>query len=242
MSTSSQRLQEGDLFAYLEGTASPEIVNIIEYTPALLAEVEALRHFDIVVRNALYRMHCPDMDILLQYQANLLSTSQARAIQQHIDTCPHCQYELTVLTASSEERKSRAAASRPSVRSYIERFGQNILATLRPFPLQAAASLRGAAKHKALYEAGTYQIILSIVPPVVAEPVRQIEGQITKQHNPAAVPQGARVSLLSQDEVVRDDHVDEFGYFALDNVEAGEYTICIETTPDTIVIEGFAIA
>lgn len=247
MSKSPYKFHEQDLVAYLEGAASPEVVSAIERDPAAMAEVKALRSVDTVLRTTLYRIHCPDMDELLHYQVSLLPEVRSEQIRQHVSTCPHCQHELAALATVSTELSARSPALvPPSLRTRIEQFGQDILAALRPFPSNLAPAVRGTATHEAkrelLYEAGEYRIILMVAPPLAAESVRHIEGQITAQQNPATAPLGVRVSLLAQSETVRTDHVDEFGYFALDNVESGEYTIRIETAPDNIIIEGLAIA
>ncbi|NJN68792.1 MAG: carboxypeptidase regulatory-like domain-containing protein, partial [Chloroflexaceae bacterium] len=58
---------------------------------------------------------------------------------------------------------------------------------------------------------------------------------------PQVSPQGADVALLLQQNTVVRDVVDEFGYFALDNVTAGHYTMRIDLAPDSILIEGIAL-
>jgi hypothetical protein len=247
MSSLSHDFHDSDLIAYLEGTATPDVVSRIENDPDALAEATLLRGFETALTAVLYRQHCPALDDLLQWQAGILAATAAQRVEQHVDTCPHCRTELAQLAAATPAEAPRAVRSSqpapPAWRTRLAQTGRDILAVLRPMPLQPAAALRGTAAREMLYHAGDYQVVLKIAPPLAAENVRQLEGQITGHDNPAVVPHGARVALIGDEgAAICDDTVDEFGYFALDNVESGEYTLRIETPPDTILIEGFAIA
>lgn len=240
-------LREGDLVAYIEGIISPTLAHSITINPAALSEVAALLQTEALLSSACYRLHCPTSDDLLAYQAGLLPQPQHHAIAQHVAACIQCAHDVQELAPAAQFAPAMVpavatpSAPAPSLREHLERAGRLIQAVLRPLPAQPAFAVRGSESRTLAYQAGDYQIILLLAPPVVAESVWQIEGQIMHQQAATSIPQGADVALLLQQNTVVRDVVDEFGYFALDNVTAGHYTMRIDLAPDSILIEGIAL-
>lgn len=240
-------LQVGELLAYSEGVADPDVAHRLLNDPAMLAEVAALLQTEALLSSILYRANCPDADELLLYHAHLLPQARQQVIDQHTAGCAQCTQDLHELIAGlrmvSSDKPSATPAPRlsHSMQEYLEQAVRLIQAVLQPLPAQPAFAVRGSESRTLSYQAGNYQIILTLEPPVVAENVWQIEGQILHQQDATLVPHGAGVSLLDKDMPIIRDIVDEFGYFALDNVTAGNYTMYIDVLPDRILIEDISL-
>jgi hypothetical protein len=89
----ANNIREGDLLAYIEGEAPPELVRRIESSAVLMVQVTALREMAALFTRALFRAGCPDVDLLLQYEAGLLTGTEAETVSQHLATCPYCSQE-----------------------------------------------------------------------------------------------------------------------------------------------------
>ncbi len=89
-------------------------------------------------------------------------------------------------------------------------------------------------------------MILAKVPPVVAENIWQIEGQLIPGTDAAQAqidaPGSMRVNLLDGPDpatapIIAQDDVDDLGFFALEGVASGVYTLEI-ITPDAVLYIG----
>ncbi len=230
-------ITEGDLLAYLEGSAPAAVVAHIARCPACAAEVAALRSAATMLIAALDRPACPDLDDLLLYQADLLPHAERRRLHRHIQGCVHCQQELVQLAAPL------AATVSPPVVERIAEVGRRILTgLLQPASPTPALALRGHAPRQYTYQAGDYQLILAVLPPLVDEDVWQLEGQLIGYHA-ASFANDAAITVRVQQAgvVVVQDTLDEFGFFAGDQLAAGTYTLQIDLPDAQILIEGLSI-
>lgn len=228
-------LQEGDLLAYLEGSADPDVAARIAQSPNLATAAADLRAIDTLMSSALQRDSCPELDELLLYQAGLLSQVEEQSIKRHITGCDACQHELAQLADPT------SAPSAPPIQERVVQAGKRLLtALLRPTAPQPALALRGDQQRQYAYQAGDYQILVALIPPVVAENIWQIEGQISGQDD--SLPLRDAVALLMrQNSIVARDVVDEFGFFALEQIGPGSYTLQLELPTDSILIENVTV-
>lgn len=233
MSDKQPAIQEGDLLAYLEGTASAAIVRRIEQSPELLAEAAALRLMDAGLSGALDPDEAVGTDDLLLYQAGLLSPAEARQIEQHLAARP----ALRTLLAALDLPDEAAVPAGPALAERLRATGRRILDAVRlALPQQPAAALRGQAQRSYVYQAGAYRIVLAITPPLLDEAIWQLEGQISPDGD-QPVPIGASVQAWRGDAVVAGDMVDEAGFFALDQLGAGDYSIQIDLAEASVLLE-----
>jgi hypothetical protein len=109
----------------------------------------------------------------------------------------------------------------------------------QPQPL----AIRGREAQQRRYRADEYELFLSISPPLAAEGRWQLEGQVLEQGLPLAGGPGDAVQLLSPaGELVALDVVDDFGYFALNDVVAGRYRLLVELPGTQILLEDLDVA
>jgi anti-sigma factor RsiW len=227
-------IREGDLVAYLEGAASPAVIGHIARCPACAAEAAALREIDLLFTAVHARPECPDLDDLLQYQAGLLTRAEQRRIKRHVVSCEACQAELAALTISEPG---------PLPADRLRQTGRAILrALLAPASATPTFAVRGDERRWLEYRAGGYRIILGLVPPLAAEQIWQIEGQLLREDEALPALDGAAVQLLRDDAVVARDTVDDFGYFALERLAPGLYAIQVDLDQTSILIEDVKLA
>ncbi len=240
-------IHDGDLLAYLDGAASTAVTDHLGRCTACQVDVADLAALDTELVAALFRAACPPTEDLLAYQVNLLGTGEQAQIRLHVQGCAHCQGELTELAAVP------AIVSALSLPARVFDAGRRWLDALLVVPAaQPALQLRGNEQSSQVYQAGPFQIILAKVPPVVAENIWQVEGQLlARDHSDAA---GDLANFLSQADVqitllkenpapipVAQDTVDDLGFFLLEGVESGVYALQIDTPTTTIRLADFKI-
>lgn len=229
-------IKEGDLLAYLEGHASATVADHIARCPACAAEVSALRSAATMLIAALDRAACPDLDDLLLYQADLLPRAERQRLHRHIQDCVHCQQELLQLVDPP------AAPVSPPVVERIAEAGRRILTgLLQPAGPAPALALRGHAPRQYTYQAGDYQLILAVLPPLVDEDVWQLEGQLIGYDAASFADTAITVSMQQAGVVVLQDMLDEFGFFAGDQLSSGTYILQIDLPDAQILIEDLSI-
>jgi hypothetical protein len=228
-------LQEGDLLASLDGVASPTVITHIAHCAACQAERAALLSMNSFFDVALYRQPCPEGDMLLAYQAGLLPRQERSPIKQHLADCLLCQQEVAQL----------AHISTTSELSLWERLlltGKQFLDALRlPAAPQPAFALLGDEQQQQIYQAGDFQLIISMSKPLTSTNIWQIEGQLINESDPLMQYEG-EISLLGESETRARDEIDEFGYFILEKIEHGEYTLLLELPTIIIPIDQITIA
>ena len=244
-------IQEGDLAAYLDGAASPQVVEHIARCPACARAVQELRAADAWLGAALYRDRCPSPLTLLEYQSGFLPPAERRQVADHLRTCAECQQELSELATPVETPQRTPQPTVPVSRSgrqdkpflqQLKAAGKRLLTAVQlPAPRPAAPAWRGEDQPVRIYRAGAYRVVLSVVPPLVGNGPCQIEGQILHQEDVSSEPLRGTVQLWRQGKVWGQEAVDDLGFFALDNMPRGRYTLTLDLPEMGIVVEDFAI-
>lgn len=183
---------------------------------------------------ALYRTSCPSPDDLLQYQANLLSVSEHGTVKAHLARCLLCQQELAILRAVP-----LPAPIQPSLVSRVVEQGRNLLTGILLPPLVGAGvTVRGDEGARTIYQAGEMQVVLAKIPPVAGEGIWQLEGQLVQEKDPLADYSAYLVQIADDKGLVLRDTVDDMGFFALEAIPPGRYTVHIESPQVQIALEG----
>lgn len=237
-------IQDGDLLAYLDGQASVLVREHLARCAACRTDAADLASLERELAAALFRAACPPTQDLLMFQVHLLGRSEAAPIRLHVQGCVHCQAELAELAAVPLFSTAQPLSDR------LRDAGKRLFsAVLIPPVGQPALQRRGTEQASQIYQAGLFQVLLAKVPPVVAENIWHIEGQILGTEETGNLadllgPADVQISLLRDDPLaalVAQDTVDDLGFFLLEGVAAGAYVLQIET-PDAIVrLEDFKI-
>jgi len=92
-----------------------------------------------------------------------------------------------------------------------------------------------------IYYANTYCLFINVTPGIVAQTPAQIDGNLMNQENPDENYMGT-VYLIQKQVKLQEMALDEFGFFGLDGVEPGEYSLLLELEAHSIWIQGLVIA
>lgn len=219
-----EEVQDGDLLAFIEGQASPAVRAHVARCAYCAQEAAALTRVGFMLAAAFDRAECPESDLLLGYQAGLLTTAENKRLKRHIKTCRDCQAELAEFMDKPlpSTRNQPATTLSQSLREIGKQVIEAVLLPNRPLP---SLALRGESRQRAEYQAGSYQVILASVPPISGNKLWQVEGQLMGD---LSGEMSGRVSLRRGEEPIASDNLDEFGFFALEQVPPGSYTLQIE--------------
>lgn len=230
-----QEIQEGDLLAYLEGAATPDVAAHLARCAFCMAEAAGLAGMDATLLAAHMRVTCPAPDDLLMYQAGLLSRPAQRRVKQHLATCAACQADLARLALP---------AVAPIPISLVERLrqaGATIMAALQPPPFQPALALRGQERQLRVFSAPPYQVLLNVIQPAHSGESWRVEGQLILERGGLLEPAARQADLLQADIVCSRDRIDEFGFFAFENLLPNTYRVHL-TLPDAdLLIEAIEV-
>ncbi len=218
-----KELREGDLVAFVDGTADEAVADHVARCPYCASQVEAYRRMNQFFDATLSRRSCPAPEHLALYQMNLLAAKDKLLTAQHVRSCKHCQQELETLAGEGESR------------SVLERVRQAIdvvEAALTPLP-QRVPGLRGTASTLQRYESAEVTIHLS-VQPGHTRGERTLLGRILYKEGSSRSTNGWEVWLVTSDEGwVTAVHPD--GTFTFENVAPGTYTLALEKEEKVIV-------
>jgi hypothetical protein len=96
-------INEGDLMAYVDGTADQAVIEHVHRCPACARQAQELATLQATLTARLYRASCPTPDQLIAYQRGELRGNERLTVAQHLRQCPHCARELAALAHDEEE-------------------------------------------------------------------------------------------------------------------------------------------
>ncbi|MGB0386537.1 MAG: hypothetical protein ACPGWR_17145 [Ardenticatenaceae bacterium] len=226
-------IKDGDLMDYVEGYADADVARHVAMCVACQKEVAELQTINTIFSHSFYSRDCPDEQELLAYEEGFLSGSALQKIEQHIASCSGCQQITAQLTPPSP-------LPIPLLQGWIQS-GKRILAAIfQPLAPQPAFALRGDEQEQRSYQAGEFQIIMETSSLLKGSHIWQIEGKLINPNDPQMLYEG-QVALLEGSQAVATDEIDEFGFFALEDLKPGQYTLKIELPTTIIPIEEFIL-
>ena len=186
------------------------------------------RALESALTRQLYRMHCPDPQVLGDYHLGVLQAGR-KEVEAHVRECPRCQEELEGL-----ERFLRIR-DRPDVRVLLAQW----LPALRVAEPAPAYALRGSVQlSSATYRAEEFTVGVSITQDPTDPSRRILAGTVWCE---GELEQPARARLVGpahQEEV----DVDPVGQFAFDSVPPGKYTLEVEAGQTLVQITGLDVS
>jgi hypothetical protein len=91
-------LEDTKLLAHLDGVADHETESHLEQCKYCNERAKALARQQNRLMTRLYRIDCPSPLELGEYRLQLLTESRMQDIKQHLNVCPHCEWEVAELT------------------------------------------------------------------------------------------------------------------------------------------------
>lgn len=228
-------IQEGDLLAYLDGAAPPGVAAHLARCAFCAAEAAGLAALDATLLAAHVRVACPAPDELLRYQAGLLSRAARRRLKQHLTTCAACQADLARLALPLLARAPVSVVER------LRQAGATIMAALQPPALQPALAVRGEEAPLRQFSAAPYQVQLRVIAPALAGESWRVEGQLSLSSGDLLPPAARQADLALADVLSSSDRIDDFGFFAFDNVLPGAYFLHLTLPDANLLIESFEV-
>jgi hypothetical protein len=224
-----EEIREGDLLAFIEGHATPQVKEHVARCPFCAAEAVALAKADRVLSTALYRAPCPATEALVQYQAGLLKMHERRQIARHIQECSFCAGELRRLSTLDAPQYSLWEEMRRAARTVIE-------AVHVPPPARLAAAVRGGRFSPRLYRAGELDIVLGSEMLSPTCDLWRLRGRITRGGLAMTNLTGSTVRLIQEGRIVASQAIDDMGYFSCEHLAAGQYDLWLERPEADIVV------
>jgi len=173
---------------------------------------------------------CPGSEEVVGYYEGRLSASTRQGIEHHLTVCRFCEEEIAMLTALGTEPISPPIPSPLRSRwsellEYLKQAGKEMLDAIpRPAP-QPAFAVRGGLRRQDIYQVDQYQITFGVTRPTLTENRWKVAGKIEE---PASWDFLDGAILLFQDDTLATQGLVEDGYFTLEHVTPGNYTIFFE--------------
>jgi len=108
-------INEGDLMAYVDGTADQVVIEHVRRCPACARRAQELAALQATLTARLYRASCATPEQLIAYQRNELRGSEKLTVAQHLRRCPHCARELAALAHEEREDVNPGERCRVSI-------------------------------------------------------------------------------------------------------------------------------
>ncbi len=242
----TQRIEEGDLLAYLEGEPMPHVEHHLHTSAELRAELELLRRAHATY-SALFPAH-PDQAHAHPDQAHAhpepdpqdmvdVVTGQASAAQQ-LRVAAYIRQNAAGRAVYDELQATFAAASTPPSRLRPVR-----LPVFTALPAGLGAGLRTVVPARSDREQAfvvaelQVQVTLRVIPR--DDGYWAVEGYVTRQQHPAA---GVQVRMLAAGARPRPRITDDGGFFRFARLRDGTYQMRVTVADGTVLIHDVPLA
>ena len=226
-------VSDGQLLAYLDGLAAPEIPQQIEQSEHLRRQAQALARFQTKLGAHLFRQTCPDAQTLGDYYLEYLDRATSRRTSQHLLHCPHCTRELISLQSFLGKLPTQPGLGQ-RVQLWVAQF-LNPLGSIGDF--QPALALRGDAPEPLAFvtEEGV-EIALNVHDDGAAPGRKIIVGLINGVESETVI-----VDLYQEGHYVTTAGADTLGNFMLEGLLPGTYELIVKSATFLIHIQSFTI-
>ena len=209
-------IMEGDLLAYLDGEASPAVVEHVRRCAACAAQAQTYRQLQARLVAALHRSACPTADTLGEFYQGRLAPGPKLVVGLHVQRCADCARELAAFAPPVDQAGLLDVAVQGITRVFAAlRLGSR---------LPSAARGAGGARTQT-YRADGLHIQIGSRP-----------GAVMVALTPA--PSSALVQLYRHGEVVGEQQTDALGHALFEGVEAGPYDVGVTCEGRLALIEG----
>lgn len=233
----SCQVEEELLLAYMSGDVSEEIRRAIEESSVCLAKAKQLADEHSMVRQLLYRSMCPDSEELVAYQERSLPHEEEEKLRLHLQECPLCQEEYTLLTiADTVTLVPESASWFDAIQAAGYRTLRFIDAMFQPALKRGYAGILGDYTFPDL---PNVHINLSTYESVEQLGSWSLLGRVITLDGLSVTDTVKFVILRGHGDLIGQEYqtpVDEHGYFVFEELNSGEYELraFIESAPPTV--------
>lgn len=215
--TSNENIEAWELEAYLYGNAPVRVAAHVARCPACHARVAELRGFSQRLQRALVRVDCPSVDALMRHRWRQLPPDRARETDAHLASCTACQAEYATFTGPEPGPAQQLLST--------VRHGWGLLTATLQLSLAPAPALRGPESPPTIYHVTEtdWEIILT---QATGSRGYILSGQLLGT-DPEDLT-GAQAGILAGDCLLLETAVDPTGWFALQPLPAGRYTLWLD--------------
>lgn len=235
-------MRPGDLLTYVDGEAGPAVSDHVGRCEHCAREVEIYRHMQIDLQPSLYRLDCPDSEVIGEFHLGITSPEVSQSIAAHLKRCPLCSEELQVLRQYMREVDFYPAESP------LEKIKVLVAKLISPgdaagVPFQPAyAGVRGETPTGLqTYEANGITITISVEEDTAQPGRKLLLGFLSTRGQELESLAGAGVQLFREADLIATDMVDDLGNVVFGGILPGEYTLKLMIEELEVRVEGIAI-
>jgi hypothetical protein len=200
-------INEGDLMAYVDGTADQAVIEHIHRCPACARQAQELATLQATLTAKLYRASCPTSDQLIAFQRDELRGSEELTVAQHLRQCPHCARELAVLAHDKREDVNSCERSQAAIEVRVVPG----MVHSAPQVYQLCDTEIGVTQHASQTHPGRWDLSGRV----------QVGGQVPESID------GTTVQLYQDGELVATTTVSPRGQFTFRDLEPGDYDLSL---------------
>jgi len=256
-------IHDEELLAYLAGEiVQPIVQQHLARCQSCSAKLADFRRVERSLTRKLYRLDCPPNQVLGEYQLGLLTNERASAVQLHLSSCVLCSAEIATLSqflANDPVLVERVAVQPSLSNNHVSHSVKPSFSNLRNItsgqirrvmatfiaPQPRFAYQREVASTELWprsYSAEDFHISIQLDRGTSRKDSLQLIGFVTHKGSSLESLQGIPVLLSSEADVVYKQHIDELGNFVFSSISPASYTLELQLTDSTIVIERLPVS
>lgn len=235
------------LLAYLDGEGQPDIAAHLARCPVCAQRAAELRAGEARLRQLLYRVECPDAQVLSDFRQGYLAPAQQREVATHVARCPHCTAELARLDSFLADiglpltgRDVRRVVPRLVAR--LVDWGNTAADVLGNAMLPASpyGAMRGDDLAPQVYQVEDIQVILEIEADPTRPGRRRLQGLVTRVDGEVeGTLTQAQLTAEGRSQVTT--QVDDLGNFAFGGLTLGAYSLTLAGPTLEVTVEAVTL-
>jgi len=217
-------LADRELLAYIDDPADERMAAHLERCAHCRERAERLARLQERLTAKLYRLSCPPAVELGEYHLGVLDAARAATIAAHLAGCVHCSREVAQLEGYLDDLASDLTISP------LEQFKEQVRVLVASLvggargagQVPAFAGVRGEQAGPLVYQADDVQVVLEIQDDAEHPDRKTMLGLLTGKD-----PQGMRVSLWQDEQLLTQVPVDDLGNFVITQLRPGGYELIV---------------
>lgn len=176
----------------------------------------------------LFRLDCPEPEVLLNYQWGLLEEEETLVVAAHLAECLHCTREAIQLAPPTNQGQTLSSLSFETMKEKLRLFVGHlvplnpILSSVRGH-VATQTKMRGYASTNKVYIVDELEWHVTISHYLEKDETYTLQGQLLGQM------ETFKASLLRENAPIATVDLNETGVFVFSLISTGSYTLCFHT-------------